>query len=125
MIERIPENETLEKWSIMSTTLIYKNVKIAKTEQIVAIFKAASESASKDSKLTVLESNDSAKNIWVLFKVETPKYPNDPKPESQLYYAIQGDVSLYVNFVAVKEKKLSQDFVDKWSKIFKESKFVN
>lgn len=60
----------------------------------------------------------------MLFKVETPSFPNDPKPESQLYYAIQGESTLFVNFIAIKEKKLPKDFIDKWSKVFKECEFV-
>jgi hypothetical protein len=69
-----------------------------------------------------VESNDITKNIWVLFKVETPGFPNDPKPESQLFYAVQGEVTLYVNFIAL--KTLSNDFINKWTKVFKSSEFV-
>jgi hypothetical protein len=72
----------------------------------------------------VIEKNDTAKNVWVLFKVETASFPNDPVPESQLYYAIQGDKTLYVTFIATKEKALSSDFLLKWSKVFKESELL-
>ena len=124
MIEIIPENETIDSWTVIGTMMSYKGVKIAKTDQVVEIFRQSSLKASSKATLTVLESNDTTKNIWVLFKVETPSFPNDPKPESQLYYAIQGEMTLYVNFIAIKEKKLPKDFVDKWSKIFKDSEFV-
>lgn len=124
MIEIIPENETIDNWTVIGTMMSYKGVKIAKTDQVVEIFRQSSSKASSKATLTVLESNDTTKNIWVLFKVETPSFPNDPKPESQLYYAIQGEMTLYVNFIAIKEKKLPKDFVDKWSKIFKDSEFV-
>jgi len=124
MLEIVPGNETIDNWTMLGTMLSYKNAKISKTDQVVEIYRQASAKESPKAKLTVLESNDTAKNIWVLFKIETPSFPNDPKPESQLYYAIQGEATLYVNFIAIKEKKLTKDFQDKWSKIFKDSELV-
>ncbi|MDX2302972.1 MAG: hypothetical protein NW226_09230 [Microscillaceae bacterium] len=124
MIEIVPGNETLDKWTMLGTMFSYKNVRITKTDQVVEIYRQASAKESPNATLTVLESNDKVKNIWVLFKVETSSFPNDPKPESQLYYAIQGDATLYVSFIAIKEKKLPQDFVDKWLKIFKDSEII-
>jgi hypothetical protein len=48
----------------------------------------------------------------------TNKYP---EPESDLYYVIQGEYGLYENYVAVKRPKLDDEFVSKWSDIFKTS----
>jgi len=45
-------------------------------------------------------------------------------PESQLYYIVQGNCSLYSNFVAIKEKSLTNEFVGKWKRVFKSSEFV-
>jgi hypothetical protein len=59
----------------------------------------------------------------VLFKVETPSFPNDPKPESQLWYVIQGEKTLHSMFIAKKEKTLSKEFIKKWSKVFKSGEF--
>lgn len=123
-LEIIPGNETIDKWTMLGTMMSLKNVKISKTDQVVEMFRQSSLKESPKAKLTVLESNDTTKNIWVLFKVETPSFPNDTKPESQLYYAIQGEATLYVNFIAIKQKTLSTDFVDKWSNIFKSSELV-
>ena len=102
-----------------------KNTKITKTEQVVEMYRQSSLKESPKAKLTVLESNDTTNNIWVLFKIETPSFPNDPKPESQLYYAIQGEATLYVNFIALKERTLPNDFTIKWTKVFKASEIVN
>ncbi|QOW09867.1 hypothetical protein Q73A0000_05565 [Kaistella flava (ex Peng et al. 2021)] len=124
MIELLSGNETFDNWTILGTMMSYKNVKISNTDQIVELYRKASIKESPKAKLAILETNETAKNIWVLFKVETPSFPNDPKPESQLYYATQGETTLYVNFIAIKEKKLSKDFVEKWSKVFKDSEFV-
>ena len=124
MLEMVPENETGDNWKIIGTMISYKNTKISRTDQVVEIYKQDSEKESSKAKVTILESDDKGKNIWVLFKVETPSFPNDPNPESQLYYAIQGEKTLYVNFIAIKEKKLFKEFVDKWSIVFKNSEIV-
>ena len=101
-----------------------KGVKIGTTAQIAELFKQAALQNAPESKMTIVESDDTAKNIWVLFKIESPKFNNDPKPESQLYYAIQGDESLHVNFIAIKKKKLDTKFVEKYSTVFKASQLV-
>lgn len=124
LLEIIPGNEKIESWTMLGTMLSLKNIKIFSTNQIVEMYRESSLKESHKAKLTVLESNDTTKNIWVLFKVETPSFPNDPKPESQLYYAKQGEATLYVTFIAVKEKTLPIDLITKWTKVFKESELV-
>ena len=123
-IEIIPGKDKIEKWTMLGTMMSLKNTKITKTGQVVEMYRQSSLKESPKAQLTVLESNDTTKNIWVLFKIETPSFPNDPKPESQLYYAIQGEATLYVNFIALKEKTLSNDFITKWTKVFKASELV-
>jgi hypothetical protein len=75
-------------------------------------------------KVTLIEKNEEGKNAWIIFKIESPRFKNDSKPESQLYYIVQGESSLYSNFVALKEKKLSDEFVNKWKEIFKSSELI-
>ena len=123
-IEVIPGKEKLEKWTMIGTMLSLKNVKISTTAQVVEFYRQSSLEESPQAKLTVLESSDTAKNIWVIFKVDTPSFPNDPNPESQVYYAVQGESTLYVNFVAVKQKTLQKDFIEKWVKVFKASELL-
>jgi len=125
LLEIIPGKDKIEKWTMLGMMMSLKNTKITKTEQVVEMYRQSSLKESPKAKLTVLESNDTTKNIWVLFKIETPSFPNDPKPESQLYYAIQGEATLYVNFIALKERTLPNDFTIKWTKVFKASEIVN
>ena len=62
---------------------------------------------------------------WIIFKIETPKFKTDDKgPESQLWYIVQGETSLYTNFRAIKEKEISKDLETKWVKFFKKGKIV-
>ena len=123
-MEIIPGKEDINKWTMIGTMMSMKNVTSATSDMIVDMYTKSSKKESSKAKLTVLEKNDTAKNMWVIFKIETPNFPNDPKPESQLYYAIQGKSNLFINFVGIKEKTLSSDFVSKWTKIFQNSELV-
>ena len=53
--------------------------------------------------------------------IQTEKLPH--KQESELYYVFMGYDTVCIAFVSVKEKKLSKEFVKKWSEIFKNSKY--
>ncbi|GEO11117.1 hypothetical protein SAE01_36130 [Segetibacter aerophilus] len=125
-ITLIPENESLTKWTVLGQMMAIKNnFKANNIDQVVSTFTQASLQESPKAKYLVLEKDETTKNFWAIFKVETPNYPNDPIPESQLWYAIQGNSTLYVNFVAIKEKTLSKAFVEKWIKVFKSSHLIN
>jgi hypothetical protein len=123
-LEIIPGKENIEKWTMLGTMMSIKNTRISTTDQVIEMYRQTSLKESSKAKLTVIEKNDTVKNVWTIFKIETPSFPNDPKPESQLYYAIQGEATLYVNFIAVREKKLSEEFIAKWTKVFTASEFV-
>lgn len=124
LIELIPGEETIDKWTIIGTMMSIKGVKNVPMDIAMnTMFDQAKQNAIKPT-LTLIERNDTAKNAWIIFKIEAPKFKNSKNPESQLYYIIQGQSSLYSNFVAVKEKTLSEEFVDKWTKVFKNSELV-
>lgn len=122
MIELIPGNETIDKWTIIGTMMSIKGLKNIPMDTVMqTMFDQAKQNAPKAT-LTFIEKDESGENHWIIFKIEAPRFKDDKKPESQLYYIIQGNTSLYTNFVAIKEKSLSKDFVDKWTTIFKNSK---
>ncbi len=124
MVEFIPGNETIDNWTIIGTLLSIKGVTgVPMDVAMNLMFEQARQTAIKPG-LTLIERNDTAKHPWIIFKIETSKFKNDPNPESQLYYIIQGEMSLYSNFVAIKEKTLSKEFVARWSTIFKSSELV-
>ena len=122
-IELIPEKETPDKWTLIGTMTSFKKTIVPSADIIIKIYEEASLKESPLAKLTVLEKSKEGDGIWVLFKVETPSFPNDPKPESQLWYVIQGEYTLYSMFIAKKEKTLSEESVKRWSKVFKSSEF--
>jgi len=124
MVEMIPGNETISKWTIIATTVLIKGVKNVPMDVAMNLMFDQAKQNAINPTLTQIERNDTAKNAWIIFKIETPEFKDDKTPESQLYYIIQGNASLYSNFVAIKEKSLPKDFVDKWTKIFKSSQLI-
>jgi len=124
LFEMIPGKDNPNNWSTFASMMQLKGVKIVSTDKVVQIYKESSRRESPRAKLTILEKNDSTRNKWIVFKIETESFPDDVKPESQLYYAIQGESSLFVNYIAVKEKELKDDFVKKWTDVFKTATFV-
>lgn len=124
MLELIPGNETVEKWTIIGTMMAIKGAKNVPMDEAMKLMFDQAKQGAPEAKLTLVEKDVTAKNPWIIFKIEAPNFTNDPTPESQLYYIIQGDASLYSNFVALKKVKLEEEFVKKWVKIFKASEFV-
>ncbi|MGH2665992.1 hypothetical protein [Flavobacterium sp.] len=122
--ELIPEKETLDNWTIIGTMMSLKNVTNIPMDKAMNLFYSKTKNTAPEAKLTLIEKNEGGKNSWILFKVEAPKYLNGSNPESQVYYIIQGNSSLYVSIVGIKEKTISKSFEEKWGKIFKSSQIV-
>ena len=122
-IELIPGKEEPDKWTMLGMMSSFKNTIVPNVEIIIKIYEEATLKESPLAKLTILEKSKEGDGIWVLFKVESPSFPNDPKPESQLWYVIQGEKTLHSMFIAKKEKTLSKEFIKKWSKVFKSGEF--
>ena len=125
MIELIPGNETLNNWTIMVTMMSYKNMKVPAISKVPPMLFATMQKNSPSAKLTVIEQGVKMGHQWIIYKIESPSFKNKPKPESQLYYAIQGDRTLYVNFIALKSPTFPTVKVFKWTNVFKASQLVN
>jgi hypothetical protein len=124
LMEVIPGKETVETWTMIGTMMSIKGAKGISVEQMMnTIFSQAQQEAEK-AKLTALEKNLDAGHPWILFKIEAPAYNSDKKPESQLYYVVQGETSVFVSSIALKKTKLKKAFVKKWSAVFKASELV-
>jgi hypothetical protein len=124
MMELIPGNETIDKWTIIGTMMSVKGAKEIKVDAAMNLMYKQAKQNAPEATLTMIERRDSGKNPWIIFKIESPRFKDDSQPESQLYYIILGDTSLYSNFVAIRKKNLSLEFVDKWQKVFKASELV-
>jgi hypothetical protein len=124
ILELIAGDEKIEKWSIMGTMMSIKGAKNVPVDKAMNLMYDQAKQNAPKATLTLIEKDEAAKNPWIIFKIESPRFNNDKNPESQLYYIIQGESSLYSNFVAIKEKQLHDDFVNKWVKVFKASELV-
>jgi hypothetical protein len=71
--------------------------------QIPGVFPAQMQKRAKDAKLLVIEQSQTDGYNWIMFKIQASSFVDSPKPESQLYYVIQGKSALFINFVAVKQ----------------------
>ena len=121
----VSENETMDNWTILGSLVSYKKTKAPNVDIIIKSYEETFLKEEPSAKLTILEKNDRAENIWALFKIEAPSVSKKSKFEAQLVYVIQGEDDIHNVFVMIKEKTLSQKFVKKWSKIFKEGKLIN
>jgi hypothetical protein len=119
----VPETEYIDNWTIAVSTVEERERKILKTSEIIQSYKNWLANF-PNNKLTILESNDTAKYIWVIFKIETPNFERDSKPRSELFFVRQGTEGLYIDAVKIKEKKFSKVFLKKWVSIFKKSRFI-
>lgn len=115
----IPGNETVSTASIIGSLTVYKAAYFPNIDSIVINYKNRTDTGST---LTVIQTAPNGKYPWVIFKVETPKTDKYPEPESDLYYVVQGKYGLYENYVAIKKPMLSDDFVKRWTDVFKTSK---
>ena len=121
----VPENETVDNWTILGSLVSYKKTKAPNIDIIIKSYEETFLKEEPSAKLTILEKDDRAENIWALFKIEAPFVSKKTNLEAQLVYVIQGEDDIHNAFVMIKEKTLSQKFVKKWSKVFKEGKLIN
>lgn len=124
LIELVPGDESIDNWKTLGTMDSFKGVTGVPIATAADMMLGEAKKTAPDAKLTIFEKDEKAKNPWIIFKIEAPGFINDPHPESQLFYVIQGQTALYNNFVAVKKKELSDDFVKKWIKVFKASELI-
>lgn len=120
-----PKTKLWINWTILGSLVSYKKTKVPNIDIIIKSYEETFLKEEPSAKLTILEKNERAKNIWALFKIEAPSISKKSNLEAQLVYVIQGEDDIHNVFVMIKEKTLSQKFVKKWSKIFKESKLIN
>lgn len=124
ILEYAPQEATLTKWDTIIYVQTIKNIVAPSLDLVLSSYSKAALKESSKAIFTVIDKDESTKNFWVIYKVETADFPNDPVPESQLWYIVQGNETLFVNFIAVKEKTISDAFVAYWSKVFKTSKLI-
>lgn len=124
IVELIHQDETLENWTEIGTMMSIKGVKnIPMDKAMNMMFDQAKQKAPK-SKLTFIEKDESAEFPWIIFKIESPNFKDDKRPESQLWYIVQGKTALYTNFRAIKQASIPAVIQQQWILFFKTAKIV-
>jgi tetratricopeptide (TPR) repeat protein len=124
MMELIHSDETLESWTEFGYMMSMKGVKNVPMDKAMEMMFEQSKKNSSKAKLTFIEKDENAEFPWTIFTIECPSFKNDKRPESQLWYIVQGKTSLYTNFRAVKEAKIPDELKEKWTKFFKTGKII-
>lgn len=120
VIEYIPEKDSADNWEILLQITSLQENKVPSDTIMNYIFLEIEKNAPK-AKLTFI---DREKEEWLLFKIESPEFIENPTAESQLWYITYGKNSTFVCFIALKEKKLKKKFVKEWSQIFKSGNII-
>ena len=122
LVAYIPDKEGETNWTIKGRILYLRYAAENDVADVIDTYKDTFENNASDAKMKVLEiSKDRKKAIFKVENIQSEKLPH--KQESELYYVFMGYDTVCIVFVSVKEKKLSKEFVKKWSEIFKNSKY--
>jgi tetratricopeptide (TPR) repeat protein len=122
VVDLIPSNETLDNWSELGNMTVMKGVVGMPVEKIVNLLFDEAKKTSPNARLTLLEKDIDAEYPWIIFVIESPSFSSDQRPESQLWYVIQGRQSLYTNFRAIRQDKIPETLRVKWTAFFKTAK---
>lgn len=124
VLDYVHANETINNWTELINTTVVKGVKDAKMDMVMNLMSEQSKKNSPDAKLTFIDKDEKAEFPWIIFTVESPRFNNDPNPESQLWYIVQGKQALYNNFRAIKKAIIPNELKEKWVAFFKSAKVV-
>lgn len=124
MLTLIHSTETLENWTEIGTMIAIRKVRGMQVDSAMHLVYRKALLNSKDAKLTFIQKDEHAKYPWIIFTIESSSFTNEPKPESQIWYVVQGDDALYTNFFAVRNATFPEDLRTKWVEIFKMSEIV-
>lgn len=128
MLEVVPGNETVQNWSIIGSLLAIKGVTGVPMDAVIQGTMEQQKKLDTAARMTILERNDTAKHPFILFKMESPTLHDQGKPgqpllpESEIFYFVQGETSLFNAIVGVKQTTLSDDFINKWKAVFRTSR---
>ncbi len=124
-MELIHTNETLENWTEFGYMSAIKGAVNVPMDKAMNLMYEEAKKNSPKAKLTFIEKDEKAEYPWIIFLIEAPSFKDDKKPESQLWYIVQGKTSLYTNFRALKKSSIPADLKASWTAFFKTGKIVN
>jgi tetratricopeptide (TPR) repeat protein len=124
LVELLHNGETFKNWTEIGTMITYKGI-IGEDVELRAksLYEQTKENCPA-AKFTIIEMDKKIEFPWIIFSIECPVSGKTKTPESQLWYFVQGNSSLYAIDRAIKEKSLPADLKLKWTEFFKTGKIV-
>ncbi len=115
-VELLRNNETFENWTEIGTMIVYSSPgPLPPIEEAMKFMVDQTKSSCPSAIVTKLEKDEKAEYPWIIFKIECIA----EKPESQVWQIIEGKQDMFINFRAVKQKKVPEDLKAQWVKFFK------
>lgn len=114
-IELLKDYEKFENWTEISTMITYKGVVNEDVEDRAKMLYDQTKEKFPKAKLKVIELNKSVEFPSILFIIECPV-------ESQLWYIVQGNSSMYLIDWAMKKSSLPKEEIESWAEFFKSGK---
>ncbi len=124
-VELLKNDETFDNWTEIGTMQTVKGAMNNNLDELMNILYEETKINCSKAVLTPLEKDENDEFPWIIFTIECESYNNTEAPESDFYYLIQGNKSLYVNFIGIKIAKIPNDKKEKWNEFFKSGKIVN
>lgn len=69
--------------------------------------------------LTVIQKDEEAANPWIEYKSESPRFNNDPNPESQFFHVVKTGNSIFLIWWAVKKSKITENDYKMYQEFFR------
>jgi hypothetical protein len=123
-IDLIPEKENENNWTLLVHMLSLKGMMADSLDEIMNFMYTEAQETSPCAEMSFIEQETNHDFPWIVFKIENSCVTPEDVNESQLWYIRQGEMSLYVNFIAIKGHNLSQNFVTEWTSVFKKSEII-
>jgi len=118
-VELLRNNENFENWTEIGTMIVYSSPgPLPPIEEAMKFMVDQAKSSCPNAVATQIEKDEKAEYPWIIFKIEC----NAEMPESQVWQIIEGKQDMFINFRAVKQKKVPEDLKTKWVKFFKTAK---
>ena len=114
VVDFLRNDEALENWTEIGNITTIKGVSGVPVDTLMAYTYAQAVKTAPKSKLTFLERDLAGKNPWIMFKIESPEFTENPTPESQLWYVTASRGAVYTSFRAVKQASIPADIQSKW-----------
>jgi hypothetical protein len=128
IFEYLRKGEKLNKWKQM-VTVFTLGIRLPDIAVSPKVSLATAQKACPTVQQRVLERFEVDGYPAILFVHECERYEMtdhvEAGSESQVYCHVQGRTRLFMCHVSVKEKRLDQAFIDKWTSFFKELKVVS